>query len=74
MARVQKVSFIIASYPSESHAEAEASPVARRFSHPVKVFPLVQGPRWWMQQLRDVGYLKQNERIIGFVPEEIIPE
>lgn len=74
MPYAKSVQFIIECYPSESHADDSARPIAMRYSPTVKLHRLVQGPQWWAQQWRTVGYLKRNEKIVGFVPVELAEE
>ncbi len=47
--------------------------IDRRLSFPITLIPLVKTIRWWNNHLRERGYLKPNERIIGFIPEKIGP-
>lgn len=71
--RVKKVQFIIEEYADVESPDAIPSErvVNRRLSYPVRVFPLVQSPRWWIRQWRDYGGLKTNERVVGFIPFKI---
>ncbi len=52
--------------------ESSAGGVCDRcLSEPVTLYPLVRSIRWWAMQWRMTGMLKDDQRIVGFVPEKL---